>query len=56
LFPVNSFFVRGFRSGDEVHYQKQLQNIRKLRAEYVAYLKEDFTKNYERLITFSELM
>lgn len=56
LFPVNSFFVRGFRSGDEAHYQKQLQNIRKLRAEYVAYLKEDFTKNYERLITFSELM
>lgn len=56
LFPVNSFFVRGYRSGDEAHFKKQLETVRQLRAEYCAYLKEDFTKNYERLINFNELL
>lgn len=54
LFPVNSFFVRGYRTGDTEHFKKQLSNIQQLRDEYFQYLKDDFTKNYEKIIDFSE--
>ena len=52
LFPVNSFFVRGFRKGDTEHKSSQLENIKHLREEYLKVVQNDMMYNLKKLEEF----